>query len=85
MDNGSALASGEQSFLLERALLSGKRLEPQEDSELPCSACIIFLVAFCSEYSREMEAWVFQRGKKRLVHCQTKAAGMDAYTQAAPG
>lgn len=70
MDNGSALASGKQSFLLERAQLPGKHLKPQEDNELPRRSCIIFLVAFCSEYSRVVEVWVFPKGEKRPVHWQ---------------
>lgn len=49
MGSGSAIASGQQNFLLERAQLPGKPSKPQDGNELPFSSCIISLVAFCCE------------------------------------
>lgn len=72
----SAIASGEQNFLLEREDLPSKSSKPQEDDELPCGSCITSLVAFCFEY--------LQSGFFRRVRRGPKTAGMDVlYTQAA--
>lgn len=79
MGNGSAIASGEQNFILEREDLPSKCSKPQEYSELLCSSCIISLAAFCFEY-----LWWQKCGFFRRVRRGPKTAGMDVCAQAAP-